>query len=331
MKEKFQAMFFGLGELETGDEILFTLKMGDVDDDTGLMLFPDVFRLSVNGVCDWKSEPWKLIRNEPILMVAFLHIFMDSDGKDRDLRDRFTDRAPLLWASGSMNINITTWGTQTLWPKMARDTPTCVSLSMFNRPDTHTTLVGMAALDNGKFGMWRAPLVQIGLYVDVDLLSEGLIPDRVEARSTYIGLHNTGKTLGLGFRIESDMDSSELIDKLIRSMDLEFWCEDIVDPSIPETHFRTLFPLFFNKGDRVMVLSDASRRLAVFVNDRPWNFKTDYTALLWTALFEGLLGRKSLLGEKRYDLVRQMDSVDILGTICADPDLSNHGYHDKEQ
>jgi hypothetical protein len=301
LKEEFKAMFDDIADtvLQTGDELLFSVTQ---------QLGSDYFTLSVNGDLNPLDEPLRMVTDQPILTDAFFNVFLDQTS----LSDRFTDRAPLLWSAGFMNFQLVTAGRQDQWPKMSKDTPEWAQLQMFEEQIGATTrLAGMTTLQAGSMP-WSGELAEVSLYVDYELYDEN-VPRDLDDRILYLLCNDIGHTFGLGLRIGMDITASDLVNRLLEGMDLEFWTDEIIgaNRAKAEKIFRNLFPFFLNKGDRLMMMRDSSWRLVMFVNGKPWNMTTECSRILWSALFRAILDEPSIFkNNHRYSLVKFFQPVE---------------------
>lgn len=286
---------------QRGDELLFSVTQH---------LGTDCFTVTVNGDFDPLStySSSRLVVDQPELVHAFFSLF--TDRTEPILSDRFTDRAPLLWAQSRLNCRLQRYEHQTVWPLFDAKTPLWLKLSMFDKQSSVARLAGMASLSSGRMP-WSNTLTEVGFYVDWELY-DGWVPDTFENEDIiqYIQSRQDNATLGFGFTIEMDMRSSVLVDKLLSGMDLDLYTrEDMELSNIASKIFRNLFPFYVYKGDHLVLIKDAQHRLVMFVNGVPWHLATELSVIVWDAIFGALVtrpSRYSLLGDKRLQLVQNV-------------------------
>jgi hypothetical protein len=299
----FEAMFDDLSaELQPGDELLFSA--------TNICEYS--FSLSVNG--DFNpifSSSTRSVIDHPELQMAFFQVFsQDTEVGDGNLRDRFTDRAPLLWATQDLKAhldlldnhwNTLDWAASADW----------LQFSLLDKSASTLRLAGSTSMKSSSGLLWSHRLADVALYVDWDLYDDA-IPAKIEDRILYLveEKQKLGHSMGFEFTIGRDMKAFDLTQPLLDQMML-LWAKDwrFGNPQLvaqAKTAFRTLFPLQLREGDRLMLLCDEDNRLVLFLNGEPWNMITYASRMLWSSLLKALVKEDHLIKSTRHrqDLLR---------------------------
>lgn len=285
-------------EFSKNDELIFSVTNGD-------------FGVSLNG-----EQQTETIDNDAF-EAAFFNVWVDEQTAHLDAKERFADRAPLMWSRGEYDLKIAEGDLK------AVDVAHPESVAMFyGGKQTNMALGGKTTSPDNT--------MDVSLYVDYKFFTD------VSRDSAVVSqLLGRSMTRALRFSMVTDVVTSVFINQLVSAMDptLEEEIEDKQAITKAKTNLRNGFPFEFSKGDTFYLACDhKSDQLACQLDGAAGSSEvavvTESSKQLCKALFTAYLGESSILGEGRKDLVAfiQPGQVAPPAPVIPETDDKEVGY-----